>query len=74
MPFSGGLYWTHYASSGAYTDLVLQGTHYSGSASTAFAHLNTPGTGWIASVEGGYPIRLSTAFSLSHRRSSSGSM
>ena len=37
-------------------DAVLQGTWYYGSASTQFARLNTDGTGFIASLEGGYPF------------------
>ena len=39
-----------------YLDAVLQGTWYYGSASTQFARLNTDGTGFIASLEGGYPF------------------
>ena len=38
--------------------MVLQGTSYGGSASTEFAHLNTNGSGFISSLEGGYPIAL----------------
>ena len=53
--WSAGGYWTHTGPGGWYLDAVLQGTWYYGSASTQFARLNTDGTGFIASLEGGYP-------------------
>jgi len=56
--YSGGAYWTHYGPQGWYLDLVLQGTSYGGGASTEFAHLTTNGSGFISSLEGGYPIAL----------------
>ena len=56
--YSGGAYWTHYGIPGWYVDLTLQGTSYSGGASTEFASLKTNGTGFISSLEGGYPIAL----------------
>ena len=56
--YSGGAYWTHYGPQGWYVDLVLQGTSYSDAASTEFAHLDTSGTGFISSVEIGYPIAV----------------
>ena len=56
--WSAGGYWTHVGPGGWYLDAVLQGTWYYGSASTQFARLNTDGTGFIASLEGGYSIRL----------------
>ena len=56
--YSGGAYWTHYGPQGGYLDLVLQGTSYGGAASTEFARLKTSGTGFISSLEGGYPIAL----------------
>jgi len=56
--YSGGVYWTHYGVPGWYVDLVLQGTSYGGAASTEFARLNTNGSGFISSLEGGYPIAL----------------
>jgi outer membrane autotransporter protein len=52
--WSAGGYWTHVGPGGWYLDAVLQGTWYYGSASTQFARLNTDGTGFIASLEGGY--------------------
>jgi outer membrane autotransporter protein len=36
----------------------MQGTWYGGSASTQFARLNTYGSGFIASLEGGVPFAL----------------
>ena len=48
----------HLVTGGWYLDAVLQGTWYGGSASTQFASLNTSGTGFIASLEGGYPFQL----------------
>jgi outer membrane autotransporter protein len=54
--WSAGGYWTHVGPGGWYLDAVLQGTWYYGSASTQFARLNTDGTGFIGSLEGGYPF------------------
>jgi outer membrane autotransporter protein len=54
--WSGGAYWTHVGPGGWYLDTVLQGTSYSGSASTQFARLDTDGWGFIASLEGGVPF------------------
>ena len=54
--WSAGGYWTHVGPGGWYLDAVLQGTWYYGSANTQFARLNTDGTGFIASLEGGYPF------------------
>jgi len=54
-----GSYWTHFGPSGWYTDLVMQGTSYSVTAtSTRMAPLKTTGRGIGASAEGGYPITL----------------
>jgi outer membrane autotransporter protein len=53
--WAGG-YWTHVGPGGWYLDAVLQGTSYYGSARTQFARLNTDGTGFIASLEGGVPF------------------
>ena len=53
--WSAGGYWTHTGPGSWYLDAVLQGTWYYGSASTQFARLNTDGTGFIGSLEGGYP-------------------
>ena len=54
--WSAGGYWTHVGPGGWYLDAVLQGTWYYGSASTQFARLDTDGTGFIGSLEGGYPF------------------
>jgi outer membrane autotransporter protein len=56
--FSAGGYWTHYGPSGWYVDAILQGTAYTGSAATGFAALQTIGSGFISSLEGGYPVPL----------------
>jgi outer membrane autotransporter protein len=56
--YSLGGYWTHYGPSGWYIDAVLQGSLYNGSAATQFANLPTNGTGFISSLEAGYPIPL----------------
>jgi outer membrane autotransporter protein len=55
---SAGGYWTHYGPGGWYLDAVLQGTYYNGSAITQFANLPINGSGFISSLEGGYPIPL----------------
>jgi outer membrane autotransporter protein len=55
---SVGAYWTHYGPTGWYLDGVAQATTYRGSAATSFTRLNLPGTGFMASLEFGYPIAL----------------
>jgi len=56
--YSGGAYWTHYGPGGWYIDGVVQGTAYSGNATTQDANLPTNGSGIITSLEVGYPIPL----------------
>jgi len=56
--YSVGAYWTHYGPDGWYLDGVLQATHYSGTSRSYDTALDTKGHGWIASLEGGYPIAL----------------
>jgi outer membrane autotransporter protein len=56
--YSGGAYWTHYGPGGWYIDAVVQGTAYTGTATTQFANLPTNGSGIITSLEVGYPIPL----------------
>jgi outer membrane autotransporter protein len=56
--WSGGAYWTHVGPSGWYLDGVLQGTSYSGHATTPFTSLPSDGWGFLGSLEAGYPIPL----------------
>ena len=62
--YSGGGYWTHYGPGGWYLDAVLQGTGYGGTATAQFPNIGlssklaTGGSGFLASLEGGYPIPL----------------
>ncbi|SIO72588.1 outer membrane autotransporter barrel domain-containing protein [Burkholderia sp. GAS332] len=56
--YSGGAYWTHYGPGGWYLDAVFQGTYYDGHASTEFARLPVSGSGFVTSLEGGYPVPL----------------
>jgi len=62
--YSGGGYWTHYGPSGWYLDGVVQGTGYSGTAIAQSANfpvstnLSTSGSGFLVSLEGGYPVPL----------------
>ena len=56
--YSGGAYWTHYGPGGWYLDGVLQGTAYTGTATTAVSSLPTTGSGILVSLEGGYPVPL----------------
>jgi outer membrane autotransporter protein len=56
--YSGGAYWTHYGPGGWYLDAVVQGTAYTGNATTQFANLPTNGAGIITSLEVGYPFLL----------------
>ena len=56
--YSAGGYWTHYGPTGWYLDAVLQGTYYNGNAITQSANLPINGSGFISSLEGGYPIPL----------------
>jgi outer membrane autotransporter protein len=56
--WSAGAYWTHVGPAGWYLDGVLQGTSYYGNASTPVSRLVTDGWGFLASLEGGYPIPI----------------
>jgi outer membrane autotransporter protein len=56
--YSAGGYWTHYGPGGWYVDAVLQGTYYNGNALTQYADLPVSGSGFISSLEGGYPVPL----------------
>jgi outer membrane autotransporter protein len=58
-PAAGG-YWTHFGPSGWYLDAVVQGNWFDARATSLYqSGLSTSGTGFTASLEGGYPIRLS---------------
>jgi outer membrane autotransporter protein len=62
--YSLGAYWTHYGPGDWYLDAVLQGTRYIGNATAPLdelgitANLGTRGTGFVSSLEGGYPVPL----------------
>jgi outer membrane autotransporter protein len=59
--YSGGAYWTHYGPGGWYVDGVVQGTVYTGQATTQYNSLSTNGSGFLASLEAGYPFPLPLA-------------
>jgi outer membrane autotransporter protein len=68
--YSLGGYWTHYGPGGWYLDAVLQGTRYDGNAqaqadqletflgTSPSTKLQTQGSGFVSSLEGGYPVPL----------------
>ncbi len=56
--YSAGGYWTHYGPGGWYVDAVVQGTYYNGNAMASLASLPLNGSGFVSSLEGGYPIPL----------------
>jgi outer membrane autotransporter protein len=64
--YSLGGYWTHYGPGDWYLDAVLQGTRYGGDTNATFASLGLPlqtdlstsGSGFVGSLEGGYPIPI----------------
>jgi outer membrane autotransporter protein len=56
--YSAGGYWTHYGPTGWYLDAIVQGTLYRGNTMSADARLHTNGSGFMASLESGYPIPL----------------
>src|SRR5262249_40223966 len=56
--YSFGGYWTHYGPAGWYIDAVLQGSFYDGNAKSRRANLPASGTGFISSLEAGYPIPM----------------
>ncbi|MEN3929967.1 autotransporter outer membrane beta-barrel domain-containing protein [Microvirga sp. W0021] len=60
-----GAYWTRVAAAGWYVDAVLMHSWYSGKArSLRGIGDDTRGTGWAASLETGYPIKLSQSWVL----------
>ena len=64
--YSFGGYWTHYGPGDWYIDAILQGTIYGGNTTATFgslglglqSNLSTSGSGFLASLEGGYPIPI----------------
>lgn len=57
---AAGAYWTHFGPSGWYLDAVIQGNWFDAKATSLYdARMSTSGTGFTASLEGGYPIQLS---------------
>lgn len=60
-----GAYWTHVAPEGWYLDGVAMATWYSGDASaTTGESVDIDGTGFTASIEGGYPVALTGRWTL----------
>jgi outer membrane autotransporter protein len=62
--FSGGIYFTHFGPSGWYVDTVVQGTAYTGDATTDRTSISLSGYGIISSVEAGYPFWLTKKLAL----------
>jgi fibronectin-binding autotransporter adhesin len=64
--YSFGAYWTRFASNDAYLDGVLQGTWYDDVKATSNEQYNlyTRGSSVTASLEGGYPFRFASGWSL----------
>ncbi len=62
--YSFGGYWTHYTPDNAYVDAVAMGTWYDDmkGQSTRLPALHTNGSGFAASVEGGYPLPIGGGF------------
>jgi outer membrane autotransporter protein len=64
--YSFGGYWTHYGPGDWYLDAIVQGTIYDGNTTATFgslglglqSNLSTSGSGFLASLEGGYPIPI----------------
>lgn len=60
-----GAYWTHIGPGGWYLDGVVMGTWFNGNAtSNRDAGIDVDGTGITLSLEGGYPIQLSSEWTL----------
>ncbi|MGI6851191.1 autotransporter outer membrane beta-barrel domain-containing protein [Mesorhizobium sp. 1B3] len=60
-----GGYWTHVGPGGWYLDGVMMGTWYNGSTtSSRHVAIDLDGTGFTASLEGGYPIALTPGWTL----------
>ncbi|PSH69417.1 autotransporter outer membrane beta-barrel domain-containing protein [Phyllobacterium brassicacearum] len=62
---SFGGYWTHFGPSGWYLDGVLMGSWFGGDAtSERGVGIDLGGSGFTASLEGGYPVALSQSWTL----------
>ncbi|WP_174292797.1 autotransporter family protein [Sphingomonas bacterium] len=60
-----GVYWTYQADNGFYTDTVVQFSWYRGKALVADGgRIGIRGTGALASVETGYPLKLTSNWSI----------
>ncbi len=54
-----GVYWTHFGPAGWYVDAIAQVSWFDAKAISLYGpRLSTSGTGFVASLEAGYPIRL----------------
>ncbi len=64
--YAFGAYWTHHAPQGGYTDVVLQGTRYDpvSTSSLQGQTLRSSGSGYLASLEGGYRFDLGNDWSV----------
>jgi autotransporter family porin len=64
--YAFGAYWTHHAPHGGYTDVVLQGTRYDpvSTSSLQGQTLRSNGSGYLASLEGGYRFDLGNDWSV----------
>ncbi|GGC92686.1 autotransporter outer membrane beta-barrel domain-containing protein [Chelatococcus reniformis] len=64
--YAMGAYWTHRGAGGWYVDAAIQGTFYDQAHATSLLgeFLKTQGWGLLASLEGGYPIALGTAWTI----------
>jgi outer membrane autotransporter protein len=63
--YSVGGYWTHFSPQGWWLDAVGQGTWLGQVHGTSdYAHMSVGGSAWTASLEGGYTIHMSPAWSI----------
>ncbi len=63
--YTVGGYWTHVSPTGWYTDAVVQGTWYSGSAHSILNQGVSPdGVGILGSLEGGYAFKFGNGYTL----------
>ena len=63
--YSAGAYWTHFAPQGWWLDGVVQGTWFGDvKGYTNFTGMSVSGSGFAASLEGGYPFLLAPSWTL----------